>query len=355
MICCIECFKDIELRTMISSYEKKGQCEVCGKENTLIYDTNNDNYLEEYLEELIDIYTCENDLPKEYSKNLLNYVSIELYKKWGIFNIDPEKINELIINICPEMYRVNPRIFTGLVGISELYDKDYLEKNCILKTYDWKDFVYFIKYTNRFHSNHINLEILKTICDNLKIELKKDAILYRGRISESNGFSKNEMGAPPAKLVTAGRANSQGISCLYLADNINTTIHEIRARDLDYISVAAFKLKKELKIVDLTRMDKLSPFSADYDLIWFATNIDNLRKIEKEIATPLRRQDSLLDYLPTQYISDFVKHIGYDGIKYRSTLSSGNNFAIFNERFVKCNSVKVYHIDNLDYAYKELS
>lgn len=65
------------------------------------------------------------------------------------------------------------------------------------------------------------------------------------------------MGPPPVKFATAGRANSAGISCLYLANNIVTTLHEIRARDLDYISVAAFKLCKELRIVDLSNKVEL--------------------------------------------------------------------------------------------------
>lgn len=354
MICCIECFKDSALKTMISSVGKIGDCEICGTKNTFIYDTECDKYLEEYLDELLDIYTCKDSLPKGYPKELLNNISVELYEKWGLFNIKPEKISEIIINICNETYKINPKIFTELVGISDLYDKDYLEKNCILKTHKWEEFLYSIKYTNRFHSDHINIKILEMLCESLSLELKKDTLLYRGRISNIDGFSKKEMGSPPANLVTAGRANSEGISCLYLADNVDTTIHEIRARDLDYISVGSFQLKKDIKIVDLTKLDKLSPFLDVYDPIWFATNINHLRKIESEIAKPLRRQDSVLDYLPTQYISDFVKHIGYSGIKYKSTLSSGNNFAVFSETCVKCIDVKVYHIDDLKYNYNEL-
>lgn len=53
----------------------------------------------------------------------------------------------------------------------------------------------------------------------------------------------------------------------------------------------------------------------------------NNNKIGSEITKPLCSRDNLLDSLLTQYISDFVKHIGDDGIKYKSTLNhNGNNY-----------------------------
>ncbi|URZ14158.1 RES family NAD+ phosphorylase [Clostridium felsineum] len=355
MICCIECFRDTELKSMISSYEKKGDCEICGAKDTYIYDTVNDNYLAEYLDELLDVYTYKERLPCDYPVNLLNNLSKELVEKWRMFNISEEKVRELIINICKEKYDSESKLFIEPIGILELYDKDYLEKNCILKTHQWESFKYSITNINRFHSDHINTEVLGKLFGNMCSEYKTGTILYRARISDESGYKSKDMGAPPPRLISAGRANSEGISCLYLADNIDTTIHEIRARDLDYISVGSFELKKNIKVVDLSYIENFSPFSTGYDLTWLAVNIELLKKIGKEISKPLRRQDSILDYLPTQYISDFVKHLGYDGIKYKSTLSSdGNNFAIFSEKNFKCNKVEVYHINELEYHKKKV-
>lgn len=355
MICCIECFNDAELKSMISSSGKKGNCQICGAKDVYIYDTQKVNYLTEYLDELLDVYTCKERLPNGYPTKLLNNLGNELIERWNLFNISEEKVRELIINICKEKYDLESKLFTEPVGILELYDKDYLEKNCILKTYQWEDFKYTITNINRFHSNHINTEALSKLFSNMCSEYKKGTILYRGRISDENGYESKDMGAPPPRLTSAGRANSEGISCLYLSDNVDTTIHEIRARDLDYISVGSFELKKNIKVVDLSYIEKFSPFSTEYDLTWVAVNMEHLKKIGREIAKPLRRQDSILDYLPTQYISDFVKHLGYDGIKYKSTLSSnGNNFAIFSEKNFKCSKVEVYHVNELKYCTKKI-
>ena len=69
----------------------------------------------------------------------------------------------------------------------------------------------------------------------------------------------------------------------------------------------------------------------------------------------MRRKDLALDYLPTQYISDYVKSLGYDDIKYKSTLSEeGNNYAVFYDEKCKCINKKVFYIDNLSFQKKRL-
>lgn len=57
---------------------------------------------------------------------------------------------------------------------------------------------------------------------------------------------------PPVAFTTAGRTNSEGIQCLYLAGDEETTFHEVRARNYDHVSVGKFVQTKELRIVDLS-------------------------------------------------------------------------------------------------------
>ena len=80
-----------------------------------------------------------------------------------------------------------------------------------------------------------------------------------------------------------------------------------------------------------------------------------MEKIGSEIAKPLRRHDSALDYLPTQYISDFIKSEGFAGIEYKSTMcKDGINFAIFDEKLFECVETKSYDINELTYDYSEI-
>jgi hypothetical protein len=77
-----------------------------------------------------------------------------------------------------------------------------------------------------------------------------------------------------------------------------------------------------------------------------------LVQLEKELSEPLRRYDSELDYLPTQYLCEFVKSQGYDGVEYGSAMNKGGiNLAIFNDNKLKCVSKKVIEIKNIIIDY----
>ena len=309
---------------------------------------------ENLLSEILDVYTPESELPSDFPQTRLAYIEETLSSDWSIFNLSIDKIKQVVMEVCKSIYAEDSLVFKERVGLERLCDSDFLRRNCIMKESSWERFMSSIKNINRFHSNHINLELLQKLFDSPSLQLsipEKSVTYYRARISGEEVYSKNEMGPPPNRLAIGGRANSKGISCLYLASDIMTTFHEIRARDLDYVSVGEFVPNKEIKLVDLSNLHKISPFSAGtFGCEWFAINMNILKKISDEIAKPLRRQDSELDYLPAQYIADFIKCLGYDGICYRSTLNvQGLNYAIFNCKKFDCINVKLYHITSLSY------
>lgn len=72
----------------------------------------------------------------------------------------------------------------------------------------------------------------------------------------------------------------------------------------------------------------------------------------------MRRKDDVLDYLPTQYITDFVKSIEnegvsiYSGIEYKSVMNDkGYNLAIFNPDLFECEEVNTVNITQLNYIF----
>ncbi len=353
----INCFIDIEIRSIIASEGKIGTCEITKEQNIAVYDTKDLSQsldLSAYFSEILDVYTPESELPADFPKDCLNTIEDILMTDWSIFNLPNDKIKLVLKEICKDTYPNNSLLFTEKVGIEKLCDHDFLKSNCLMKESTWERFMSSIKSINRFHSNHINLDLLTKLFNSPSMQItiaKNERHFYRGRICSEQGLKKQEMGPPPLEFVTAGRANSAGIRCLYLASDVTTTLHEIRARDLDYVAVASFLPTKELKIIDLSNLEKISPFSMGaFGAEWFAINMPILKKISNEIAKPLRRQDSELDYLPAQYISDFVKGLGFDGICYRSTLNiSGLNYAMFNYKKLVCKDIELYHIDSLIY------
>lgn len=353
MLIGINCFRDTEICSMVESQKRIGICDITKEKNIAVYDTESDEYLQDDFTDILDVYTPLSELPGDFPKEHLKPLAEILKEDWSIFTVTSSEIQKIVIEVCKESYGADSDIFTQQVGINRICDSSFLRKQCLMKEFTWEQFKSSIKSINRFHSNHVNLELLQELFESKSMHTgyeDGELILYRARISDEKGFEKREMGPPPLQSITAGRANSAGIVCLYLAGDVETTFHEIRARDFDYISVGEFVLKKSVTIVDLSNLDHISPFNGNLDKVWFAMNIKILKQMSQEIAKPLRRQDSELDYLPAQYIADFVKSLGYDGIKFKSTLNpEGVNYAIFNPEKFKCQRVDLYYIKSMAY------
>lgn len=353
MICCSLCFKDIVIQAMIVGLNKKGNCETCEEKDGFIYDTEevNDDLVQAF-DGLLDTYTPLSSLPTDFPKEKLNLLNSELSEKWNIFNLEKDKIYTLIKNICKERYTENPSTFDEPVGILASQQENYLLNNSILRTYEWENFVTAIRTENRFHTDYFNKEILNDFLNYSKKEYHNGEIFYRARISNKEGISIKDMGAPPIGLASDGRVNASGISCLYLSNDKETTINEIRAGNHDYVTIGKFELKEDISVVNLLNLHQISPFLtiSNIDFTKHAINRRHLEKLGNEIAKPLRRQDSPLDYLPTQYISDFIKSKGYQGIEYKSTMNeNGRNLAIFNTTLFECIGVSIVKIKEIIY------
>ena len=363
MIICSNCFKDPEIVSIINQTQATGVCPICGAHNVNLYNTETDDALIGLFDNLLSVYTPQEDLPEDYPTQDLNTLGAFLANDWSIFSdIGEDAIVQIVKELSPTVFEDIPALFNGLVGIAEKYDIAYLKEHSILRAKDWSDFVDAIKHTNRFHTNLISTEFLKQYCLYIgkKIEVS-DQRFYRGRIStNSKGFTRSNMGAPPPERATDGRANSAGISRLYLTYDRETTLHEIRAAEFDYVTIATFKPKSTINVVDLKQIGNISPFAPDVDCTALAINREHLQKINLEIGKTMRRGDSSLDYLPTQYICDFIMSIEdedgnhvFDGIEYQSAMrNGGSNLAIFYPEKFECTYSKTYEVIKLEY-YKE--
>ena len=366
MIFCSNCFRNLEIKSIIDERGTLGVCQICDAEDVKVYNTEQDDTLIGMFDNLLSVYTAEDDLPDSYPQNERRPLVEAIKNEWDIFSDIPDSsIIDILKNLSPTILEDYPIVFERLVGIPEKYDKEYLLNNSILHAEKWDDFVESIKHKNRFHTDLIDKVLLRKYCLDIskKIPISKQRF-YRGRIAkDKDGFSPSEMGAPPKECASNGRANSDGISRLYLTDNRETTFHEIRAAEYDYVSIGTFKQLKDITVVDLKQIHKISPFGVDVDCTALAINREHLLKINQEMSKPMRRGDSHLDYLPTQYICDFVMSITdedgnpvFDGIEYQSAMHSrGANFAIFNPENFKCTYSQTYEVKKLHYTKEVLS
>lgn len=358
MFCCSKCFADAEIKAIIDGNKATGDCDFCGSHNAYVYEIGADQTIAELFDGLLDIYTPISDLPAAFPREQTDLIKNILCSNWRIFNSKPDVAYRLITAICADRYRDQPELFDSPVGIRQGQDRDYLEENSILKNNCWNDFVEGIKRKNRFHSDYINTDKLFVFLRCAVKSHRKGEVLYRSRICPNEkGFKRTEMGPPPENKAKSGRVNSTGISILYLSDSKETTLYEIRAGVYDFVTVGRFKLLRDIEVINLAGIDRISPFiGIDYgfDFTQYAMNIEHLKMIAQEIAKPLRN-DNALDYLPTQYISDYIRSKGYDGIEYISTMSkNGANLAVFDPTLFKCTGTNVYDVKSISYSYTQL-
>ena len=345
MNCCLNCFKDNEIRSIISSYNNISNCDFCDSANVPIYDVYCEpNPIADGLVEIINIYDVSTHVSAKLLKNAL-------YDDWDIFSVGSETILLLVKKLCLFAYPDDSEIFSQEVAITRLSNTDYLKQVAIVGGKTWQEFSEYIKYTNRFHASMFHAEMFEKYLENAEKEYIKDTVMYRARISpNSEGFSICEMGAPPTGKRISGRVNPEGIGVLYLSLDKETVFHEARASTLDFVSVGSFRLKRNIRVVNLAEISKVSPFLFIEDLEQYAANRKVFQEIALEIAKPLRRNDQPLEYLPTQYITEFIKSRGYDGVEYASTLrSDGYNLAIFDEQIFECIDVKTVEVSKIVY------
>ena len=229
----------------------------------------------------------------------------------------------------------------------------------------WKSFIDEITYNNRFFPNHSIIRLIDNYAKQHPVFLKAGTVLYRARIIDYNsedaqttGFSKSIHGkdfgefegfdeqhsfVPSAKAVPAGRINPEKIVYLYVAQEIITAIAETRPRVFDHISVAKIELLRDVQLID---------FRYKYD----SKKSDFFSEIVKNITTAFSHpcRDSI-EYLPTQFISEYIKSLNYDGILFRSSFNlRGTNITLFQPSVAKAIASTVYWMDDIFYRARRI-
>lgn len=349
MNCCAKCFQDREIIGYIdTNATQSGNCDFCNESNTSIIPAVE---LYDLFQELFISYAVP-DTAEEIDNEELLFLHEHLIR-WNLFRIkDPVIVQGLVQAIGSQLHSEMPALFVSRVVPQILLDPTYKdrEREFIDK---WQQFKQEIIATNRFIvATVLDLNVLAEILKLFEKVYRRGKRFYRARVSNIEGIDKMEMGKPPAYLATPGRANPKGISYLYLSNDIKTTIFEVRASLYDYITIAEFKLNEDVRLASLRNTSDISPFFLDNISIYLLYK-RLIFSLEADLRKPLRKGDSDLDYIPTQYLCEFIKSLGYDGIEYSSSLNSeGFNIALFDDKKVICEGTKVYDVNKISYEYQ---
>lgn len=333
-ICCSDCFGDEGLSEFIRSLSKtpaalKESCPWCKSVDGLVCSIEE---LQTVFQMIIDAYVED--------KNGTSILQC-LRQDWALFHS-----NRLSL-------RDQEQLLTELIG------EEYVSKRFILpkdETYinGEKSFQYLnetLRRKNRWFVEWTPLrEELSDMLVWLMKELSSGAPYYRGRVMRNGkNLTVSEMGSPPPELASGGRANPVGIPYLYLASTKETAFAEIRAKVGQRVAIAEFDIRGA-RILDLaTPRVTASPFQFEEtaQVRDAASKMHLLEAIGQSLAQPHTESEDL-NYIPTQYICEFVKSIGFDGVLYGSSQSEGLNVVLFHPARWSAKNVKYFEIQKVE-------
>ncbi len=258
----------------------------------------------------------------------------KLQEKWDKFEndvifenrffIENEVLNE--IEAYAQIMTCNYKKGT-LFYRARLYDKDanakFLEKYKDVLEENGEDFELCKKEFDNPEKLNFNLSLIeitpdKSDSDDPFFNYKKEAI-RRCKNSNFKGYNKLESLVPPKEKCPAGRANPEHVRYLYVCEDEVTPIYEVKPSIKQNISLAKLKLKKDINVFDLATDycmdgDKLQGL---FSFISEKFSLPNYNDVDK--------------YIPTQCITEKIKKLGFDGIRFNSSLNfGGKNLVLFN-------------------------
>lgn len=331
VLCCPECFGDRGLRKNIipSLNPSRGVCSFCKTEDI---DLVKPRQLADVFEMLISVYE-----PDPQGKSLVEWMK----EDWQLFShirMDVAHAKELLSEILD-----NGDIVRKNFSPSVTYKSEGLAR--------WETLRDELMYKNRYFLDEtLDTDRLKELLDHLPADHMPDQ-WYRARIlTGETPFPITQMGEPPKHLATHGRANPIGIPYLYLGSLPETAAAEIRPHTGEIACVADFTITRPLTAVDLRNPRQLvSPFLlADArDIGQMRADIPFLERLGEELTRPVLPRSAAIDYIPSQYLCEFIKKSGYDGVVYRSSVSNGINLALFDPMQATGGNVSLYNISKV--------
>ena len=235
----------------------------------------------------------------------------------------------------------------------------------------WYAFKDAIFYKNRFFVKHQLLDMLSEYMASNILTIESGKVYYRARIIDDNcindhmiykcyaapegekldikyvgkanpfkGLTKEASFVPPKEVkVSAGRANPKYVKYLYVAESPTTAIFEVRPFIYDAVNIAKVQVNEPLKVANIAvELDLSNDKNATVEMYV-------MRMIQRAFSKPTNNTD---DYIPTQIIAEYIKSLGYDGIRFNSSIHSGGvNLTIFNYEKCEAISSQDFRLENI--------
>ncbi|HYJ53477.1 MAG TPA: RES family NAD+ phosphorylase [Allosphingosinicella sp.] len=159
---------------------------------------------------------------------------------------------------------------------------------------------------------------------------------------------------PLPDAATEGRANPKGIPRLYLADDSNTAIAEVRPWIGSLVSVSYLRTLRQQRIVDCRDDSGAHHIYLEGEPSPEKREAAVWSDVARAFRMPVQRSDDRAEYAPTQIIVELFQSLGYDGVIYGSAFGSkGSNLVLFDVNAAEIVSTELHEVEKVELKTKE--
>lgn len=354
-ILCYECIANKALSNFIRANGSSAICDYCGNRRKAV---NLNTFMPAIMSGINYSYSRANyELPRDYEE-----VGVKTY------NIEDLLYEELYDEINARNDEILSDISNLIIDEKWCVADPFSDREEDTAFYDWQSFCKMVKENVRymfyraetdisFRDNPVT--ILDTIADyvervKLVRKFDKNTKMYRCRTHITNEWlSKcSDFAPPPPEKATSGRMNAAGINVLYLALDPETALCETNVGNMDYATIASFRIKNTIRVLDLTKIKSMAlPSIFDEDNRHKRSPMLFLQRFSETISQKRSNRDIDIDYVPTQIVTEFFRYVRtgntekYAGILYESTQNPGGKcVALFLNRDEVLNQKYGIHI-----------
>lgn len=372
--CCIRCFASREVRKIVRLSSRKGDCEFCKSTQVATTEVFRlvdffEPLLRDYLEVQEGVHFIA-ALDQEADGETLDALFAE--DNPGVFadRLSADERQNLMQAIVDAIDKPDPSDGSYGRTVAELWtkpgneiwagaDEEYFRS----PSYRWRTFTEDIKSRQRFAREQPGDEsdpaeyLTPAILDALTVTIGNGTSIYRAVLDgvRNRGeivgpHSAERMRGPrPEHCRRGGRVNPPGIPVLYTATEASTAIAEVRPWKGAPVSVASMRALADLRVVDFVPR----PYEVR-DENRLTKHVEGLHEVLSSIgramAEPIDPDDTEVQYVPTQYVAEFVKSKGFDGLRYGSAMAAGANIALFDLGSVEIDSIHLYGVTDVVYT-----
>lgn len=340
---CSNHIDDYAIREFIKKSDAKEKCSYCNKKRKVVS-------FRDLMEEILFGVRFQ----YEDAANWMSYDSRE-----GGYLGNTYTNYELIEQLLEiDNYNLQEDISNGIADIVWSSRYDYWSTEGELLEDNWSLFKDVVKHKNRYlftksnkfkteEDNRHPFDIFQDISDsvkplNLLNRISVNDELYRVRQHELITDVKSFVdiaSTPKDKSIYSNRMSPAGISMFYGSFDKDTSAKETIDRNNEnakYISTGIFKTKKEINVIDFSKLEYVSIFDRGKQQYYYISQFLNLfindlaKKIEKD-------GKEHIEYVPTQIVTEYFRYpfseeldVKIDGVIYPSSKNVGKKaFVLF--------------------------